>query len=111
MPFQIFLAAYLPSITIRKIVILIVLIWSIATVLSVYLVEVYVIFDLSWCHYRRHLLCSGPLRQRLVSDKERTQANSIIQYYGRVLALGGIYDFVPLDAAFGWRNVCIITVV
>ncbi len=58
-----------------------------------------------------HLLSrsSPALRQRLVSDKERTQANSIIQYYGQFSALGPIYDFVPADAAFGWRNVFIIT--
>ncbi|VEA09456.1 sugar transporter [Salmonella enterica subsp. enterica serovar Sanjuan] len=97
----------------KKIVILMVLIWSIATVFVGFTSSVYVIFDLSagaW-HYRRHLLAAAvPLRQRLVFRKERTQANSIIQYYGQFLALGlGFMILSPLDAAFGWRNVFIIT--
>ncbi|MDI5829375.1 hypothetical protein MJN51_30840, partial [Salmonella enterica subsp. enterica serovar Kentucky] len=36
--------------------------------------------------------------------------SSIIQYYGQFLALGlGFMILSPLDAAFGWRNVFIIT--
>lgn len=97
----------------KKIVILMVLIWSIATVFVGFTSSVYVI-----------LICRlvlgitegiyWPQQSRFASDwfsdKERTQANSIIQYYGQFLALGlGFMILSPLDAAFGWRNVFIIT--
>lgn len=110
MPFQIFLAAYLPSDTIRKnshsdganLV-------DCDRFCRIYLVSVRY-FDLSagaW-HYRRHLLAAAvPLRQRLVF-RQRTDAGE--QYYGQFLALGlGFMILSPLDAAFGWRNVFIIT--
>ncbi|VEA58146.1 Vesicular glutamate transporter 3 VGluT3, Solute carrier family 17 member 8 [Salmonella enterica subsp. enterica] len=75
----------------KKIVILMVLIWSIATVFVGFTSSVYVI-----------LICRlvlgitegiyWPQQSRFASDwfsdKERTQANSIIQYYGQFLALG-----------------------
>ncbi len=90
-----------------------VLIWSIATVFVGFTSSVYVI-----------LICRlvlgitegiyWPQQSRFASDwfsdKERTQANSIIQYYGQFPALGtGFMILSPLDAAFGWRNVFIIT--
>lgn len=90
-----------------------VLIWSIATVFVGFTSSVYVI-----------LICRlvlgitegiyWPQQSRFASDwfsdKERTQANSIIQYYGQFLALDtGFMILSPLDAAFGWRNVFIIT--
>ncbi|VEA88424.1 Vesicular glutamate transporter 3 VGluT3, Solute carrier family 17 member 8 [Salmonella enterica subsp. enterica serovar Goldcoast] len=83
----------------KKIVILMVLIWSIATVFVGFTSSVYVI-----------LICRlvlgitegiyWPQQSRFASDwfsdKERTQANSIIQYYGQFLALGlGFMIFVP----------------
>ncbi len=78
----------------------------------IYLVSVRY-FDLSagaW-HYRRHLLAAAvPLRQRLVF-RQRTDAGE--QHYPvlwTVPALGlGFMILSPLDAAFGWRNVFIIT--
>lgn len=81
----------------KKIVILMVLIWSIATVFVGFTSSVYVI-----------LICRlvlgitegiyWPQQSRFASDwfsdKERTQANSIIQYYGQFGIRHGIYDFV-----------------
>lgn len=89
-----------------------VLIWSIATVFVGFTSSVYVI-----------LICRlvlgitegiyWPQQSRFASDwfsdKERTQANSIIQYYGQFPALARFMILSPLDAAFGWRNVFIIT--
>lgn len=86
----------------KKIVILMVLIWSIATVFVGFTSSVYVI-----------LICRlvlgitegiyWPQQSRFASDwfsdKERTQANSIIQYYPVLWTVPGIrpgiYDFVP----------------
>ncbi len=113
MPFQIFLAAYLPSDTIRKnshsdganLV-------DCDRFCRIYLVSV-CYFDLSagaW-HYRRHLLAAAvPLRQRLVF-RQRTDAGE--QHYPVLWTVPGIRPgfmiLSPLDAAFGWRNVFIIT--
>lgn len=99
MPFQIFLAAYLPSDTIRKnshsdganLV-------DCDRFCRIYLVSVRY-FDLSagaW-HYRRHLLAAAvPLRQRLVF-RQRTDAGE--QHYPVLWTVPGIrpgiYDFVP----------------
>ena len=97
----------------KKVVIWMVLIWSIATVCVGFTSSVYVI-----------LICRvilgitegiyWPQQSRFArdwfSEEERTRANSIIQYYGQFLALGlGFMILAPLDEIFGWRNVFIIT--
>lgn len=43
------------------------------------------------------------------SDKERTQANSIIQYYGQFGIRHGIYDFVPAGCCLRLAKCFIIT--
>jgi MFS family permease len=44
------------------------------------------------------------------SDKERSRANSVIQFHGQFLALAiGFLILMPLEAAFGWRTVFILT--
>jgi len=44
------------------------------------------------------------------SDKERSRANSVIQFHGQFLALAiGFMILMPLEAAFGWRTVFIVT--
>lgn len=97
----------------KKTVIWMVFIWSIGTVFVGFTSSVIVV-----------LICRlilgitegiyWPQQSRFANDwfseSERTQANSIIQYYGQFLALGlGFMILSPLDAAFGWRNVFIIT--
>lgn len=97
----------------KTVVIWMFLIWSVATIFVGLTNSVYVI-----------LLCRlvlgitegiyWPQQSRFASDwfseEERTRANSIIQYYGQFLALGfGFMILSPLEAAFGWRNVFIIT--
>lgn len=109
MPFQIFLAAYLPSDTIRKnshsdganLV-------DCDRFCRIYLIGIRY-FDLSagaW-YYRRHLLAAAvPLRQRLVFRQRTDAGEQHYQYYGQFTALGtGFMILSPLDAAFGWRNV------
>ncbi len=68
----------------KKIVILMVLIWSIATVLPIFTSSVYVILicRLVLALPKAFIGRSSPASPATsVSDKERTQANSIIQYY------------------------------
>ncbi len=102
MPFSNILAAYLPSDTIRKISFLMVLIWSTVGFTS----SVYVILlpcRLALALPKAFIGRSSPASPQRTGfrDKERTQANSIIQYYGTVPRIE-IRDlrFVPLDAAF-----------
>ncbi len=112
MPFQIFLAAYLLSDTIRKnshsdeL-----LIWSIATVLSdLRTSSVYVILicRLVLGIYRRLIGAAVRFASDWFSDKERTQAAGIISIMDGSGVGTGFRFYYALDAAFGWRNVFII---
>lgn len=97
----------------KKVVIWMVLIWSIATVFVGMTSSVYIIIvcrlilgiteGIYWPQQSR-------FASNWFSDKERTRANSIIQYYGQFLALGfGFMILSPLDELCGWRNLFIIT--
>lgn len=97
----------------KKVVIWMVLIWSIATVFVGMTSSVYIIIvcrlilgiteGIYWPQQSR-------FASNWFSEKERTRANSIIQYYGQFLALGfGFMILSPLDELFGWRNLFIIT--
>lgn len=97
----------------KNVLIATVAIWSIGTLAIGFIASVPLLY------FFRILLgvCEGfywPQQSRIVlawfDSQERTKANSIVQYYGQFLALAiGFAILTPINAAFGWRVLFMIT--